>query len=76
METPIKKRYIYSTEKMRQYRETYDAKHPNGRKDIMKRYQQANLSKYADANKKFMGNLKAQAQELKELKEKLKLIME
>ena len=74
METPIKKRYTYSTDKISQYRETYDARHPTGRKDIMKRYQQANLSKYA--NKKFIGNLKAQAHELKELKEKLKLIME
>ena len=76
METSIKKRYTYSAEKLRQYWDTYDAKHPNGRKESMKRYQQANLSKYADANKKFIGNLKAQAKELKELKEKLKLIIQ
>jgi len=76
MENPIRKRYTYSAEKMRQYRETYDAKHPNGRKESMKRYQRANLDKYADANKKYMCNLKAQAQELKELKEKLKLIIQ
>jgi hypothetical protein len=76
METPIKKRYTYSTEKMRQYRDTYDAKHPTGRKESMKRYQQANLDKYADANKKFISNLKAQAKELKALKEKLKLIIQ
>lgn len=76
METSIKKRYIYSTEKTRQYRETYDAKHPNGRKESMKKYQRANLDKFSDANKKFIGNLKAQARELKELKEKLKLIIE
>ena len=76
METPIKKRYTYSAEKLRQYRETYDAKHPTGRKEIMKRYQQANLGKYAGATKKYMGNLKSQAKELKELKEKLKLIIQ
>ena len=76
METPVKKRYTYSTEKNRQYRATYDAKHPTGRKDIMKRYQQANLDKYAESTKKYMGNLKAQAKELKELKEKLKLIIQ
>ena len=76
METSIKKRYTYSTEKMRQYKETYDAKHPNGRKESMKRYQRANLEKYADANKKYMSNLKSQAKELKELKEKLKLIIQ
>jgi hypothetical protein len=42
----------------------------------MKRYQQANLDKYAESTKKYMGNLKAQARELKELKEKLKLIIQ